>query len=93
VCRNIKPLYNFEPEATDEEIDLAALQFIRKITGYNKPSKVNEVPFFAAVDEVKIIIQTLFSNLETKAPPRDRDREAKKAKRNFEKRIERLKEL
>ena len=72
MCRNIKPLFNFEPPATDEEIRLAALQFVRKVSGFNKPSKVNEAAFFAAVDAIAATSSTLLNSLETNAPAKDR---------------------
>jgi hypothetical protein len=80
MCRNIKTLFNFEPPATDDEIRAAALQFVRKLSGFNKPSKVNEPAFNAAVDRVAKVARTLLYSLETNAEPRDRDEEAAKAK-------------
>lgn len=80
MCRNIKTLYNFEPPATDEEIYAASLQFIRKLSGYNKPSKANEVPFNRAVVQVAAIARTLLDTLETTTEPRDREVEAARAK-------------
>jgi len=80
VCRNIKTLFNFEPPVTDEEIRAASLQFVRKVTGFNKPSKANEAAFLAAVDQVAAISKGLLSSLETNAPPRDRAEEAAKAR-------------
>jgi hypothetical protein len=80
VCRNIKTLFNFEPPATDEEIRAASLQFVRKVSGFNKPSKANEAAFLAAVDEVAAISRTLLGSLETTAPPKDRTEEAAKAR-------------
>jgi hypothetical protein len=79
MCRNIKTLFNFEPPATDDEIQAAALQFVRKISGFNKPSKANEAAFLRAVDEITQISQTLLASLETNAPPKDRAEEAAKA--------------
>ena len=78
MCRNIKTLFNFEPPVTPEEIQAASLQFVRKITGVNKPSKNNEGPFLAAVDEIAAISGRLLDSLETHAPPRNRDEEAAK---------------
>jgi hypothetical protein len=72
VCRNIKILFNFEPPATDEEIQASALQFVRKLSGYNKPSKANEAAFNLAVEQVSEAARTLIHSLETQAPPRDR---------------------
>lgn len=85
MCRNIKTLFNFEPPATDEEIRDAALQFVRKLSGYNTPSKANEEAFNAAVDDVFDAAKRLLTSLETNAPPKDREEEAAKAKaRNAE---------
>ena len=85
MCRNIKLLFNFDPPVTDEEIRAAALQFVRKISGANKPSKPNEAAFLAAVDEIAMVSARLLSSLETIAPKRSREEEAAKAKaRNAE---------
>jgi len=80
MCRNIKTLFNFEPPVNAEEIRAASLQFVRKISGFNKPSKANEESFLAAVDEIAEISATLLRSLETTAPPKNRDEEAAKAK-------------
>jgi len=80
VCRNIKILFNFEPPVTDEEIRAASLQFVRKVSGFNKPSKANEAAFLAAVDEVAAVSRKLLGSLETNAPPRNREAEAEKAR-------------
>ena len=80
MCRNIKPLFNFDPPITDEEVRAAALQFVRKISGFNKPSKSNEPAFMAAVDEVAAVSGRLLRSLETNAPPKNREEEAAKAK-------------
>lgn len=80
MCRSIKTLFNFEPPVTDEEIRAAALQFVRKITGFNKPSKANEAAFLSAVDAVTKISAELLASLATNAPPRDRQEEAAKAR-------------
>jgi hypothetical protein len=80
MCRNIRTLFNFDPLVTDEEIRAASLQFVRKITGFNKPSKANEASFLAAVDEIAGISTRLIHSLETTAPPRNREQEAAKAK-------------
>jgi len=80
MCRNIKTLFNFEPPVTDEEIRAASLQFVRKVSGFNKPSKANEAAFLAAVDEVAAVSTKLLSSLETNSPPRDREIEAAKAR-------------
>ena len=80
MCRNIKPLFNFDPPVTAEEIRAASLQFVRKITGFNKPSKVNEPSFVAAVDEIAAISTSLLRSLESSAPAKNRQVEAAKAK-------------
>src|ERR1700731_863803 len=80
MCRNIKTLFNFDPPVTDEEVRAASLQFVRKISGFNKPSKANEASFLAAVDEVAGISNRLLRSLETNAPPKNREEEAAKAK-------------
>jgi len=80
VCRNIRTLFNFEPPVTDEEIQAAALQFVRKVSGFNKPSKANEAAFSAAVEQIAQISRRLLDSLETNAPPRDRAEEAAKAR-------------
>jgi hypothetical protein len=80
MCRNIKTLFNFDPRVTDEEIRAASLQFVRKISGFHKPSKANEAAFLAAVDEVAAAAARLLRSLETSAPARNRDEEAAKAK-------------
>ena len=73
MCRNIKPLFNFEPPATEQEMHEAALQFVRKVSGYNKPSQANQAAFDQAVEEVAAATRTLIESLVTQAPPRDRD--------------------
>ncbi len=80
MCRNIKTLFNFDPPVTDDEVRAASLQFVRKITGFNKPSKANEEAFQAAVEEVAAISMRLLKSLETTAPPKNREEEAAKAK-------------
>ena len=80
MCRNIKTLFNFDPPVTEEEIRAASLQFVRKISGFNKPSKANEGLFLAAVDEVAGISTRLLRSLETNAPPKNREEEAAKAR-------------
>jgi hypothetical protein len=80
MCRNIKTLFNFAPPATDEEIRAASLQFVRKLSGFNAPSKLNEAVFDRAVEEVAQIARSLVDALVTTAPPRDRETEAVKAK-------------
>ena len=80
MCRNIKILFNFDPPVTDEEIRAASLQFVRKISGFNKPSKANEAAFLTAVDEVASVSTRLLRSLDTTAPPKNREEEAAKAK-------------
>ncbi len=80
MCRNIKTLYNFDPPVTAEEIRAASHQFVRKISGFDKPSKTNEASFMAAVEEIAAISSHLLSSLETNAPPKNREKEAAKAK-------------
>jgi hypothetical protein len=80
MCRNIKTLFNFDPPVTPEEIRAASLQFVRKITGFNKPSKANQASFLAAVDEIAGISTRLLRSLETSAPPKNREEEAARAK-------------
>lgn len=80
MCRNIRTLFNFEPPATNDEIHAAALQFVRKLSGFAHPSKANEAAFDHAVDEVTAAARKLLKSLETNAPPRDREVEAMKAK-------------
>ncbi len=80
MCRNIRPLFNFEPPVTDEEIRAASLQFVRKVSGFNKPSRANEGAFLAAVDEVAEAARRLLVSLETDAPPKNREAEAAKAR-------------
>ncbi|TMH41645.1 MAG: DUF2277 domain-containing protein [Betaproteobacteria bacterium] len=80
MCRNIKTLFNFEPPVTDAEIRAASLQFVRKVSGFNKPSKANEAAFLAAVDEIAGVSKNLLDSLETNAAPRNREEEAAKAR-------------
>ena len=80
MCRNIRTLFNFEPPVTDDEIRAASLQFIRKLSGFNKPSKANEAAFLAAIDQVAAVSRNLLGALETNAPPRSREDEAAKAR-------------
>src|SRR6476646_2718074 len=80
MCRNIKTLFNFDPPVTDEEVRAASLQFVRKISGFNKPSKANEASFLAAIEEITGISIRLLRSLETTAPPKNREEEAAKAK-------------
>lgn len=80
MCRNIRPLFNFDPPVNAEEVRAASLQFVRKISGFHKPSKANEVAFETAVDEIARVSARLIRSLETSAPPRNREEEAAKAK-------------
>jgi hypothetical protein len=80
MCRSIKTLFNFQPPVTDEEIRAASLQFVRKLSGFNKPSKANEVAFQQAVDETAAVAKKLLTSLETSAPPKNREEEAAKAR-------------
>ena len=80
MCRNIKMLFNFDPPVTEEEVRAASLQFVRKISGFNKPSKANEAAFLAAVEEIAGVSNRLLRSLETNAPPRSREEEAARAK-------------
>jgi len=87
MCRNIKTLFNFEPVATDEEVNAAALQFVRKISGFTKPSRANEEAFERAVEEVTAVARKLIDSLVTHAPPRDRETEAALARERSLKRF------
>lgn len=87
MCRNIKTLYNFEPPATDTEIQAAALQFMRKLSGFTRPSQANEPVFEQAVDDVAKVARRLVDCLTTKAPPKDREQEADKARVRNQKRF------
>lgn len=80
MCRNIRTLFNFEPPVTEEEVRAASLQFVRKISGFNKPSKANETAFNSAIEEVAEVSMRLLRSLETTAPPRNREEEAAKAR-------------
>ena len=80
MCRNIRQLYNFEPPATEDEVRAAALQYVRKISGFNKPSQANQEAFDRAVEEIAHVSQHLLDALETAAPPKDREVEAAKAR-------------
>lgn len=88
MCRSIKPLHNFEPPATDDEVHEAALQYVRKLSGSTRPSQVNTEAFATAVDEVAAATRTLIDSLVTKAPPRDREVEAAKARERSAKRYQ-----
>jgi hypothetical protein len=79
MCRNIKPLFNFDPPVTEAEIELAALQFVRKVSGFSRPSRINEVAFATAVAEITAVTRSLLSSLETKTPKKNRAAEAAKA--------------
>ncbi len=80
MCRNIKPLFNFDPPVTEEEIQAASLQFVRKLSGFHKPSKANEEAFRLAVDEIAAVAGRLLHSLETSAPPKNREQEAARAR-------------
>lgn len=80
MCRNIKTLFNFDPPVNDAEVRAASLQFVRKITGFNKPSKANEAAFQSAIDDIAAVCSRLLHSLETTAPPKNREEEAAKAK-------------
>ncbi|HUC52921.1 MAG TPA: DUF2277 domain-containing protein [Candidatus Cybelea sp.] len=80
MCRNIKPLFNFDPPVTPDEVHNASLQFVRKISGFNKPSKVNQAAFNAAIEEIAAASARLIHSMETSAAPRNREEEAAKAK-------------
>jgi hypothetical protein len=87
MCRNIKMLFNFDPPVTPEEIRAASLQFVRKISGFNKPSKANEEAFFSAIDAIAGISADLLSSLETNSPPKNREEEAARLKARSAKRF------
>jgi hypothetical protein len=87
MCRNIKTLFNFDPPVTPDEVQAASLQFVRKITGFNKPAKTNEALFLAAVNDIAGISIRLLASLETSAPPKNREEEAAKAKARSAKRF------
>ncbi|MGA6985880.1 MAG: DUF2277 domain-containing protein [Terriglobales bacterium] len=80
MCRNIKTLFNFDPPVTDEEVRAASLQFVRRITGFNKPSKANEAAFLSAIDEIAGVSARLLHSLDTTAAPKNREEEAAKAR-------------
>ena len=86
MCRNIRTLYNFEPPATDEEVRASAVQYVRKVTGFNKPSAANAEAFDRAVEAVEAATKELFAALTTNAPPKNREEEAAKARARFERR-------
>lgn len=87
MCRNIRTLYNFEPPATDDEIQAASLQFVRKVSGFTKPSQANEEAFDRAVEETAAVVHRLLDALVTNAPPKDREAEAEKARARAAKRF------
>ena len=80
MCRNIRPLFNFEPPATDDEVRAASIQFVRKISGFQRPSAVNQSAFDRAVDDIALVVHGLLNSLETTAPHKDREEEAAKAR-------------
>jgi len=86
MCRNIRPLFNFDPPATDEEVRASALQYVRKVSGYTRPSKANEAVFNEAVDRVAAVTRDLLDALVTNAPPKDREIEALRARERAAKR-------
>ncbi|MBX7221085.1 MAG: DUF2277 domain-containing protein [Blastocatellia bacterium] len=88
MCRNIKPLFNFEPPVTEAEIRAAALQYVRKVSGFNQPAKTNEAAFQKAVDEIAAVSRILLDSLTTTSPPRDRETEAAKARERSAKRFD-----
>lgn len=90
MCRNIKPLFNFEPPATRNEMHDAALQFVRKISGYSAPSKANEAAFHEAVEDIEKVVRRLLKSLETQAPPRDREAFIAKARERARERYGRV---
>lgn len=90
MCRNIRPLYNFEPATTDAEVRDAALQFVRKVSGFTKPSQANEAAFNKAIDEISASVRELIDALVTKAPPRDRAVEAAKGRARSDARFARI---
>jgi hypothetical protein len=90
MCRNIKTLFNFEPPATEQEIRAAALQFVRKLSGFNSPSKANEAAFTQAIEEVAATARVLMKSLSTNATPRDREVEAEKARERTRLRFHRI---
>lgn len=90
MCRNIRTLFNFDPPATEDEIHAASLQFVRKLSGYNKPSKANEVAFDHAVEEVAQVAHKLLDSLVSNAPPKNREEEAAKARARAAKRFGRV---
>jgi hypothetical protein len=92
MCRSIKPLFNFDPPASDDEVRAAALQYVRKVSGFQKPSRANEVAFAAAVDEVAAATRRLLASLETTIPPKDREEEARKRRERSAWRYEALAE-
>jgi hypothetical protein len=87
MCRNIKTLFNFEPPATDDEVRAASLQFVRKLSGFSRPSRANQAAFDAAVDAVSQVASELLASLTTAAPPRDREIEAERARRRAARRF------
>jgi hypothetical protein len=87
MCRNVKPLFNFDPPATDSEIRAAALQFVRKVSGFTKPSQANEAAFESAVSDITAITYRLIDSMETNAPPKNREKEAAKARARIARRF------
>lgn len=87
MCRNIKNLFNFDPPVTEDEVRAASLQFVRKISGFNKPSKANEAAFLGAIEQISDVSSRFLRSLETSVPPKNRDEEAAKAKARASKRF------
>lgn len=87
MCRNIRPLFNYEPPATEDDVREAALQYVRKISGYNKPSEVNRDAFESAIDEIAAVTGRLLASLQTSAPPRDRQAEIERARQDAARRF------
>lgn len=92
MCRNLKPLFNFDPPATEEEIYNASIQFVRKISGFTKPSKANQEVFDTSVKDVMKLVEKMFNSLVTKAPLKNREIEAEKVRKRFEKSLKNLRE-
>ena len=90
MCRNIRPLFNFDPPSTEDEVRAAALQYVRKVSGSTKPSQVNEAAFEQAIEEIAAATGRLLQNLRTSAPPKNREEEARKARARWQKRADRM---
>ena len=90
MCRNIRPLFNFDPPSTEDEVRAAALQYVRKVSGSTKPSQVNEAAFEQAIEEIAAATGRLLQNLRARAPPKNREEEARKARARWQKRADRM---